>query len=158
MTSFPTPADNTITPTEVCSNLSSVNMRARTGNAVMEKLTPIKSRNIPKEGCDAPAVKVLYIPTAMAQPRPNGRIMPMTLTHKATRALRNMIRRSTSRPTRKRKKTRPRLATNVKFGIAAAGKMVFEKFGILPMTLRMLACTRMEIRWAEKDPSCHMSA
>lgn len=41
--SFPTPADNTTIPTVVSRSLSSVRIRQRTGNAVMENATPTKS-------------------------------------------------------------------------------------------------------------------
>ena len=43
MTSFPTPADRTTIPRVVSSNLSSVRMRQRTGKAVIEYATPVKS-------------------------------------------------------------------------------------------------------------------
>src|SRR5579859_2159488 len=59
VTSLPTPAESVMTPTEVCSNLSSVRIRARTGNAVIENATPIKRRNTPNEGCDVPEANVL---------------------------------------------------------------------------------------------------
>ena len=134
-TSFPTPADRTMTPTVVWRSLSSVRIRARTGNAVIAKLTPIKRRKIPKEGADAPTEKVLYIPTAIPAPNPKGRIMLAMLTAEAIRAFLTMILRSTSSPTRKRKKTNPRFATSVRFGIATAGKIVLLKLGICPMTL-----------------------
>src|SRR5262249_45021830 len=79
------------------------------------------------------------IPTAIAHPIPKGRTIPTVLTPSATRIFRNIIRRSTSNPTMNRKKTRPRLATRFKFGRAAAGKMVSENPGILPITLEEIS-------------------
>lgn len=43
MTSFATPADNAMSPTVVSSSLSAERIRQRTGNAVMEYDTPMKS-------------------------------------------------------------------------------------------------------------------
>ena len=46
MMSFPTPAESTTIPTVVSSSLSSVKIRHRTGNAVMEYATPVKSMKL----------------------------------------------------------------------------------------------------------------
>ena len=59
VTSLPTPAERATTPIDVCKSLSSVRILARTGNAVMEKLTPMKSMKIPNEGADGPPANVL---------------------------------------------------------------------------------------------------
>lgn len=44
--SFPTPADRTTIPTVVSTSLSSVRMRQRTGKAVIEYATPVKSMKL----------------------------------------------------------------------------------------------------------------
>lgn len=48
VTSFPMPAANTVTPTLLLNNLSSVKIRHRTGNAVMAKAVPMKRPYTPK--------------------------------------------------------------------------------------------------------------
>ena len=70
----------------------------------------------------------------MAQPRPKGRAIPAAPTLNATLQLEMRIRKSTSRPTRKRKSTRPRLATRERVGIEALGKMASLKPGTRPRT------------------------
>jgi hypothetical protein len=49
VTSLPTPAARTVTPTGVLSNFSSVSIRHSTGKAVIDKAVPIKSMYIPNE-------------------------------------------------------------------------------------------------------------
>lgn len=51
--SFPTPADKTIIPTVVSSSFSSVRMRHKTGKAVIEYATPVKSMKWGYDTCDA---------------------------------------------------------------------------------------------------------
>ena len=51
--SLTTPADKTIIPTVVSSNLSSVRMRHKTGKAVIEYATPVKSMKWGYDTCDA---------------------------------------------------------------------------------------------------------
>jgi hypothetical protein len=65
---------------------------------------------------------------------PKGSIIPRAPTVAAVFQLltRNLI--SASRPTRKRKKTSPMLATRLRGGIDAVGKIVEVKPGIWPMT------------------------
>lgn len=70
----------------------------------------------------------------MAHPNPNGRIMPAAETLAATRQLLTKKRRSVSSPTRKRKRTSPKLATRFKLGRDAVGKMASVKPGIRPRT------------------------
>jgi len=70
----------------------------------------------------------------MAHPSPKGKAIPAAPTLKAGRQLLTRYRRSTSRPTRKRKSTKPRLATRVRFGMEATGKIASVKPGIRPMT------------------------
>lgn len=152
-TSFPTPAESTITPTLVPSNLSSVKIRHRTGNAfpavskirrcvTRKRLTviaiaiPIKSKKVPKliSTVSGSSWKVLYSPYAMAQPKPKGKIMPAADTLTATRQLLTRKRRLVSSPTRNRKSTNPRLATKFRLGIEAVGNMASVKPGIRPIT------------------------
>lgn len=70
----------------------------------------------------------------MAQPKPNGRAMPAAPTLSATFQLDSSSRRSTSRPTRKRKRTSPKLAAMESTGREALGNIASEKPGIRPRT------------------------
>lgn len=70
----------------------------------------------------------------MALPRPKGKIMPAAETLAATRQLLMRKRRSVSRPTRKRKRIRPRFAMRLRLGIEASGKMASVKPGMRPKT------------------------
>jgi len=75
-----------------------------------------------------------YRPYDIAQPSPNGMAIPAKPTLAAILQLLARYLRSTSRPTRNRKRTRPRLATSVKFGMEAAGNIADVNPGILPNT------------------------
>nr|POF24725.1 hypothetical protein CFP56_71700 [Quercus suber] len=70
----------------------------------------------------------------MAYPRPKGKAIPAVPTLSATFQLLAAYRRSTSKPTKKRKSTNPKFATRVRLGILAVGKMASEKPGMRPMT------------------------
>lgn len=70
----------------------------------------------------------------MAAPRPKGNAIPAAPTLSATFQLLTKKRRSTSRPTRKRKSTKPRFATRDKLGMDAAGNIAAVNPGILPIT------------------------
>lgn len=59
--------------------------------------------------------------------------IPRAPTLKAIRQLLARNRKSTSRPTRNKNKTNPRLAASVKAGMDAVGKMCAVKPGILPI-------------------------
>lgn len=104
-TSLPTPAERTTMPTVVSRSLSSVRMRQRTGKAVMENATPVKSIKCVKAMLWS--MKWWYTGTANAEPRPNGRIIPARATVKDILAFRLIIEPSISRPTRKRNRQRP---------------------------------------------------
>ena len=110
MISLPTPADKTTIPTVVSSNLSSVRMRHRTGNAVIENATPLKSMKCVYDTCEE-SMKCLYRGTASAAPNPNGKMMPAAATVMERRALRRIIAASISSPMIKRKRHNPMLAT-----------------------------------------------
>lgn len=71
----------------------------------------------------------------MAQPRPKGSAMPSAPTLKAMRQLLIKKRRSTSSPTKKRNRTRPRLAARFKGGMEESGNRFSLKPGILPMAV-----------------------
>jgi hypothetical protein len=70
----------------------------------------------------------------MPHPRPKGRIIPARPTERATRQFLMNMWRSVSRATRKRKRMRPRLATRLRMGRLASGKMAALKPGICAMT------------------------
>ena len=63
---------------------------------------------------------------------PNGRIMPDKATVADRRALRLITPASISRPTRKRKRQRPILATRLRYGWDSGGKMCAVNPGIRP--------------------------
>jgi len=111
-------------------------MRHRTGNAVMDIATAMKSIYVPKSIGTVPdsSWKSLYRPLAIAHPRPNGSAIPAAPTLTATFQLLTKYRRSTSRPTKKRNRMSPKLATRLRPGIAGVGKMACVKPGIRPMT------------------------
>lgn len=75
-----------------------------------------------------------YRPQDIAHPKPKGNAMPATPTLIASLQFLTKYRKSTSRPTKNKKRTRPRLATSVRFGIESVGKMASVKPGILPIT------------------------
>ena len=75
-----------------------------------------------------------YRPYAMPQPNPKGIAIPAAPTLKAIRQFDTRSRRSTSSPTRKRKRIRPTLAAVVSVGMEAIGKIAFVKPGMRPNT------------------------
>jgi hypothetical protein len=77
-------------------------------------------------------MKWLYSGTERAAPRPKGRAMPERETIADMRALRLMILASISRPTMKRKRQSPILATRVRYGIESEGNICCVKPGIRP--------------------------
>ena len=70
----------------------------------------------------------------MAHPNPKGRAIPAAPTLSAIRQLESRSRKSTSRPTKKRNRIRPRLAAVFRTGMEAVGKMAAVKPGIRPNT------------------------
>lgn len=114
-TSFPTPAESVTTPTVVSSKRVSVRIRQSTGKAVIPIATATNKMKYPllTDSC----TNSLYSGTASAAPRPKGRISPTALMVMAARALRLINRVSISRPTRKRKNTRPIFAVRVSRGM-----------------------------------------
>ncbi|KAL0903255.1 hypothetical protein M5K25_027617 [Dendrobium thyrsiflorum] len=107
-TSLTAAADMAMRPRSVVRSLSSARMRARTGKAVMESETPMKTRNGPGR---TPGLTVERRTKEVPMPRANGREIPATAMARAVRPVRRKARRSNSRPTRKRKKRRPKLAS-----------------------------------------------
>jgi hypothetical protein len=108
-------------PTVVSRSFNSVRMRQRTGKAVIEYATPVKSMKWVNwtEG----SMKWLYKGMERAEPRPKGKAMPAKETIADMRALRLMMLASISRPTMKRKRQRPILATRDKYGSESAGNI-----------------------------------
>jgi hypothetical protein len=76
----------------------------------------------------------LYSPHAMAHPNPKGSAMPAAPTLNAIRQLLTRNLKSTSRPTRNKKRTRPKLAAKFRAGIEAVGKIALLNPGIRPIT------------------------
>ena len=103
---------------------------------VMAIATPINNIYTPRLIGTVPGScrNSLYNPQAIAQPKPNGTTMPTKLTPAAIFQFLERNRRSTSRPTRNRNRTKPRLATVERMGIVSVGKMCLVKPGTLPMT------------------------
>ena len=110
--SFPTPADNTTIPTVVSKSFNSDNILQRTGKAVIENATPAKSMKC--VNWISGFMNSLYIACERPAPMPNGRTMPARATVADRRTLRLITATSISRPTRKRKRQRPILATRVR--------------------------------------------
>ena len=110
--------------------------RRQIQRTVIAIATPMNSMNVPKLMGTVPGSfrNSVYNPQAIAQPKPNGSTMPARPTLAATFQLLTRNRRSTSSPTRNKKRTRPKFATRLRFGMAAAGNIVFVKPGIRPMT------------------------
>lgn len=99
-TSFTAAADMAIRPTSVVRSLSSARMRARTGKAVMERDTPMKTR---KGASETPLEIVPRRTKEVPIPRMKGKEIPATAIPRALEPVWRMERMSSSRPTRKRK-------------------------------------------------------
>lgn len=130
MTSFATPADSAIRPTVVSSSLSAERMRQRTGKAVIENETPMKSIKILKLADEG--MKLWYIATDIPHPMANGKTTPDRATTVDKRAFRRRRLGSISRPMMNRKRQSPIFAVRDRNGIEFAGKMWFVKPGIRP--------------------------
>lgn len=106
-TSLTAAADIAILPTSVVKSFSSARIRAKTGKAVMESATPMKTRNeIPFTPLDIVSLRTNEEPIPSAK----GRLIPATA---IPRALFPVLRRdlgSNSRPAKNRKNIRPRFA------------------------------------------------
>ena len=102
----------------------------------MAMATPMKSRYVPKLMGTRPlsSRNSWYSPYAIAHPSPNGRAMPAAPTLSAILQFLTRRRKSTSSPTRKRKRIRPTLAAVESVGIEAVGKMALVKPGTRPRT------------------------
>ena len=149
MMSLPTPAESTTMPTVVSSSLSSVRIRHRTGNAVMEYATPVNSMKL--VNFTEESINVLYSGTASPAPKPGddgyldrvkiltqivhvpkGIHIPANATVTERRALRLITAASISRPTRKRKRQRPIFATRERYERDSSGNMCLVNPGMRP--------------------------
>jgi hypothetical protein len=128
--SFPTPAERTTIPTVVSRSFSSVRMRQRTGKAVIEYATPVN--NIKWVNTISGLINSLYTACAIPAPMPKGKIIPARATVAERRAFRLITPASISRPTRKRKRHSPILATRLRYGRESTGKMCSVNPGIRP--------------------------
>ncbi|KAI3423367.1 uncharacterized protein J3R85_011103 [Psidium guajava] len=99
-TSFTAAADMAMRPTSVVRSLSSASMRARTGKAVMDKATPMKTRNGPWL---TPLEIVARRTTDVPIPRMKGRLIPAKAITRAFLPVLLMERMSSSRPTKNKK-------------------------------------------------------
>lgn len=150
--SFPTPAERTTIPTVVSRSFSSVRIRHKTGNAVMEYATPVKSMksvnltleliNVWYNGTDKAApspAKILVSAKSIGEIFgemkvciPKGKHIPARAMVTDVRALRLIIAVSISRPTRNKNKHSPMLAVSDRYGLESSGKMCSVKPGIRP--------------------------
>ncbi|PKU79131.1 hypothetical protein MA16_Dca000475 [Dendrobium catenatum] len=95
-------------PMSVVRSFSSARIRASTGKAVMDRATLMKTR---KAGPRTPSAMLLRRTKDVPMPRRKGREMPATMMERARFPMRRRELRPISRPTRKRKKRRPMLAS-----------------------------------------------
>ena len=102
----------------------------------MAMATPTKSRYVPMLMGTRPfsSRNWWYSPYAIAHPSPKGRAIPAAPTLSAMRQFLTRRRKSTSSPTRKRKRIRPTLAAADSVGMEARGKMALVKPGARPRT------------------------
>lgn len=100
-------ADMAIRPTSVVRSLSSARIRAKTGKAVIERATPMKTR---KGGPLTPLETVARRMNEVPIPKAKGRLIPAMAIPRAFFPVRRRDFGSNSRPTRNRKKRRPKLA------------------------------------------------
>ena len=118
-TSLTAAADMAMRPMSVVNSFSSARMRASTGKAVIESATPMKTRN---GAAGTPLLTVDRSTTETPMPRMNGSDIPASAMAKAFFPVRRMARMSSSRPTRKRKKRSPMLAT-----VSSTVRLLFGK-------------------------------
>lgn len=106
-------------------------------HTVMAIAIPMKSMNTGNSIGTVPSSSEnsLYKPHAIAQPKPNGKIIPAVPTLNATLQLPKKTRRSTSSPTKNKNSTNPRLAMRLRFGMEAVGNMASVKPGMRPITV-----------------------
>ncbi|KAK3441917.1 hypothetical protein EUGRSUZ_B02181 [Eucalyptus grandis] len=99
-TSLTAAADMAMRPTSVVRSLSSASIRARTGKAVMDRATPMKTRNGPWL---TPLEIVDRSTTDVPIPRMKGRLMPANAIARAFLPVLLMELMSSSRPTKNKK-------------------------------------------------------
>jgi hypothetical protein len=129
-TSLTAAADIAMRPTSVVRSLSSARIRARTGNAVIERATPMKTR---KGTGSAPLEIVALRTTDVPMPRTNGTVIPQRAIAKAFLPVLWIDRMSSSRPTRNKKNKRPMLASVSRTVKLLFGKIVFRNFSLRPI-------------------------
>lgn len=106
-TSLTAAADMASRPISVVRSLSSAKIRANTGKAVIERATPMKMRNAT---LSTPLEIVALRTNEEPMPRANGSEIPARAIPKAFLPVLRRDLVSISKPARKRKKRRPRLA------------------------------------------------
>lgn len=106
-TSLTAAADIAILPTSVVKSFSSARMRAKTGKAVIERATPMNTRN-----AEALTPFDIVALSKNEEPIPNakGSPIPATAIPRAVFPVRRRALRSISRPARNKKKMRPMFA------------------------------------------------
>ena len=128
-TSLTAAADKAIFPMSVVRSLISARIRAKTGKAVMERATPMKTR---KGALLAPSAMELRSANEVPMPKINGRVIPASAMERAFFPVRLRDLGSSSRPTRKRKKMSPKLASVSRTVRLFAGKTVLRNFELFP--------------------------
>lgn len=128
-TSLTAAADMAIRPTSVVKSLSSARIRAKTGKAVMERATPMNTR---KGAWFTPVEMVALKTNEVPIPKANGRVIPARAMLSAVLPVLLREAGSISRPTRNRKKRRPRLAIVSRTVRLRAGKMVSRYLWLRP--------------------------
>ncbi|KAK3005231.1 hypothetical protein RJ639_016992 [Escallonia herrerae] len=106
-TSLTAAADMAILPISVVRSFSSANIRAKTGKAVIERETPINTRN---EVPLTPFATVFWRTNDVPIPNANGRLIPANAMPRACFPVRRRDLGSNSRPERNKKNMRPRFA------------------------------------------------
>jgi len=129
-TSLTAAADIAMRPTSVVRSLSSARILARTGKAVMERATPMKSI---KGKRSAPLDIVARRAMEVAIPRRKGIMIPQMAMPRALRPVRRIARMSSSSPTRNKKNRRPMLASVSRTVMLFSGKTAFKNFSFRPI-------------------------
>ncbi|KAG0473589.1 hypothetical protein HPP92_015446 [Vanilla planifolia] len=128
-TSFTTAADMAVRPISVLRSLVSARMRARTGNAVTESVTPRKRR----KGTWWTLCEISWRNTKEEiVPMRKGSDMPATAITSGRRPMWSITLASISTPTRKRKRMRPMCATVSRVKILRSGNTVSANCWVFP--------------------------
>lgn len=122
-TSLNAAAAMAVSPTRVVRSLSSARIRASTGKAVMDRATPMNTIYWANPTLSAPSM-VFRRTKAIPIPRMKGSEIPAAAIPKALFPLLRIEPRSSSRPTKNRKKRRPMLATDSRIGVLHFGNIL----------------------------------